>query len=218
MISDWVHDDRLTVCVDFRTLGGFLAVEPTRTLGEELGVTIDWLPLTAGVENYQGGTAGENADDPLAEYKVRRRRARERYFHREMERNCERLGISAERGSRTFDSGLAATGLLWVRKCGANPTGYVREVFELAFKRALSVEEPRNIEKVLEGCGVPRNGFAEYCESTGGAELESLQKLLADEGVFKSPGYLYKGERFLGREHLPLLRWYLGGREGPPPV
>lgn len=218
MISDWIEDEQLTVCVDFSDLGSFLAVEPTRTLGEDTAVHVDWLPLAVGVDSYPGQTRKADPDDPLAEYKARRGRAREQYYLRELERNCDLLDLSVTQASRKYDYTVARLGMLWVRKCKMDPGVYIREAFELAYRQDLTVDDPANIENLLDRCNIPANGFSEYCESAGPTELESLQTVLMDEGIFRSPGYLYKGECFLGREHLPLIRWYLSGQKGPPPV
>ena len=121
MISDWVNDEILTVCVNFGELAGYLAVEPTRVMSRDSSIRVDWLPLTTSLSGFSGKTPSEEADDPMAEYKARRRRARERYAWRELERDCDRLNLSVEQGSRSFDSTLAATGLLWVRKCQVEP-------------------------------------------------------------------------------------------------
>ena len=37
-------------------------------------------------------------------------------------------------------------------------------------------------------------------------------------GVFETPAYLVDGEVFLGRAHLPMVRWILSNRAGPPPI
>jgi len=218
MISDWIDDDVLTICVDMSGLPGYLAVDPTRAMADELGVEIQWLPLTSGLDRYSARTPNEDPDDPLAAYKARRRRARDRYARLELERNCQRLNLSIEQGSRLFDPAAAAIALLWARKCEQDPAIFVREVFEAGFRRGEPVEEPGAIKKLLAICNVPLDGFDEYRETVAGTELDSLQTLLIDTGAFISPAYLYKGERFLGREHLPLICWYLSGQKDPPPV
>lgn len=218
MISDWVDDEILTVCLNFSGLAGYLAVEPTRVLSRDLGIKVDWLPLTTSLNGYSSKTPSEEAEDPMAEYKARRRRARERYASRELERDCDRLNLSVEQGSRTFDSTLAATGLLWARKCQVDPVAYVHRVYESVYREVRDIDNIDAIEQLLVSCDIPHGGFADYCQSSAPTEIESLQTLLIDAGVFDSPAYLLKGERFHGRAHLPLIRWHLSGQDGPPPV
>jgi len=49
-------------------------------------------------------------------------------------------------------------------------------------------------------------------------KLVEIQGQLLEAGIFESPTFVFKGERFLGRQHLPLLSWMLQGRIGRPPV
>ena len=41
---------------------------------------------------------------------------------------------------------------------------------------------------------------------------------LAEAGVGGVPAYLTCGEVFLGRQHLPMIRWLLEGEKGPVPI
>lgn len=49
-------------------------------------------------------------------------------------------------------------------------------------------------------------------EQTGGASG------LREMGVFDVPAYLVEDDLFLGRQHLPMIRWLLTGRRGPAPI
>ena len=44
----------LIVYVDHKSPYAYLAVEPTYALGEELGIEIDWRPLTLDIPSYLG--------------------------------------------------------------------------------------------------------------------------------------------------------------------
>ena len=36
--------------------------------------------------------------------------------------------------------------------------------------------------------------------------------------MFGIPTYLVEGQMFMGRQHLPMIRWLLTGQEGPGPL
>ncbi|MBD3647513.1 MAG: hypothetical protein HUJ31_08705 [Pseudomonadales bacterium] len=218
-VSDWIDEQKLTVCIGPKGLPAWLAIDPTRSLEDELGIRFDWLPITTGLESLSASVPGAPAEnDPLAEYKARRRRAREKWARREFERSCERLALTEAEATRDYDVATAAMALLWVRKSGLDCGAFIREVFEGACCGNLNPEDPGTIEELLMVCEIPHRGFAEYCEADGPRELQELQGVFEELQVFSSPAYLYKGERFHGREHLPLIRWYLTGRVGSPPV
>ena len=44
----------LRVYIDFKSPFAYLAVEPTRSLAAELGITVDWLPFVVDIPSYLG--------------------------------------------------------------------------------------------------------------------------------------------------------------------
>ena len=60
-------------------------------------------------------------------------------------------------------------------------------------------------------------GFRTYLGGEGRREHDDLQAQLHGAGLFGVPTYVVDGEVLFGREHLPAVRWMLGGREGPAP-
>ena len=45
-----------------------------------------------------------------------------------------------------------------------------------------------------------------------------VARRLSEAGVFQTPAYLLGDEVFIGRQHLPLIRWRLEGERGPGPI
>ena len=217
-MTELLGGEGLTLLVDFNSLPTYLALGETRRMVDEVNVQVHWFPLVKASGNFLTGTARANENDPLAEYKARRARAKKQFSLRELQRNCERLGISVERGEREIDSTSAALGLLWLNKIRAKPEIfwlYAESVFSSTFRDAESVEDLDVIEKKLDQCSVVTTGFTEF---GSGDVLSKVQEEILEAGIFESPAYLYEGDRFQGRQHLPLLHWLIGGRKGPPPV
>ena len=50
----FVSDRPLIVYIDFKSPYAFVAVRPTRELAAELGIAIDWRPLTLDIPSYLG--------------------------------------------------------------------------------------------------------------------------------------------------------------------
>jgi len=195
-----LFEEHLTVCIDAANLSGFLALAPTLALIEASGVAVGWLPLTTGLDRLSARQPGLAADDPLAAYKARRAAAREAWAKRELERDCERLGISVELGERHFDARCAGMGLMFLNARGGDVPGYLERVYQCAYVDGKNVSTIATIATLLGDAD-----FEAYVESGGYEELESLQRRLLDSGVFSSPAYVVNGEVFQGRQHLPLL-------------
>ncbi len=206
----------LTVHIDFSGIDGFLCLAPTFKLIDELGIEVQWLPVSGIMNRVSGKQPEESAFDPLAEYKERRRKARFAFETRELQRNCERLGISEAQGTRTFDATCAHLGLLYLLSKNIDPRDYIEAVYHAVYVEDQNLEGEDAVSALLNSLGV-EPGFSTYLE-TGKEELEQLQQKLLDQGVFNSPAYLLDDQLFQGRQHLPLIRWHLEGGAGPAPV
>ncbi len=205
----------LTLCVDFNSLTTYLALTETRRLVDDMQVEVHFLPLVRAPHRF---SIPINNDDPLAGYKARRARARKMFADRELQRNCERLGISVDQGGIAFDPTHAAVGLLWLKQIQANAENYwhyTEAVFSAAFRGQKPMEDVSLIRDLLAQVHLSTTGFSDFVATNN---LRRIQEELLESGIFDSPAYHYEGERFQGRQHLPLLRWLMGGRQGPPPV
>ncbi len=203
----------LTVCIDFKNPHAWLAVPPTVALEDELGIDADWLPrLVRPIERPPPATADDDRG-------TRHRRIRAEYFARDVARYAAVHGLTIRGIHRAPDATLAAIGLLWARRAGpAVRRGYVARVFEPYWEEALDLEDAGAIAAALEASGADGEGFADYAAGEGRRELDALQETLAERGVIGVPAYLVEDEVFLGRAHLPMIRWVLTGRRGPPPI
>ncbi len=205
----------LTLCIDFNSLTTYLALGDTRKLVDDMQVEVHFLPLVRTPGSF---SIPINNDDPLAEYKARRARARKTFADGELQRNCERLGISVDQGGIAFDPTHAAVGLLWLKQIQANAENYwryIEAVFSDAFRGQKPMEDVSLIRDLLTQSHLSTTGFNDFVASNN---LRRIQEVLLESGIFDSPAYVYAGERFQGRQHLPLLRWLMGGRQGAPPV
>ncbi len=72
--------------------------------------------------------------------------------------------------------------------------------------------------RVIDAVGVDAGGFEAWSAERGPATVAALEEELRDRGMGGAPCYWIDGELFLGRQHLPMIRWILGGREGPGPI
>ena len=209
--------DQLTIHLDLSSLNGFLALEPTLDLVEEMVVPARWLPVSGILGRLSSQQPNAATDDPLAQYKARRASARSQFEQREHHRNCQRLGITEEQGARNFDAEQVHIGLLYVNQLDIDPRDYIRGVYQAVFVQDKSLQTPDEVAELLQVLGIDAAGIMDYLK-VGQAALSELQERLLEQGIFDSPAYLYRGERYHGRQHLPLLRWYVEGSKGTPPV
>lgn len=195
----------IELAFDFTSVASLLAVKPTRQLAAELGVPVTWLPFP---------TPSRPATPQRDEETVGERHARVRaeYVAQDAARYARAQSVALARDATGVDGTVANAGCLWANRHGVGE-GYVERVIYPFWANELDIEDASSIAAILAELGVP--GFDAHAL---GSELESHAAALAARGVFSVPTYLVAEQLFIGRAHLPMIRWLLGGRSGPGPL
>jgi 2-hydroxychromene-2-carboxylate isomerase len=204
--------DRLRVYVDFQDPGSFLALEPTRALTREFDLTLEWLPL-----QVRATASGSASDESGASESVgaRHRRVRQAYRQMNHERYALWRGLTLRLPDRDHDTAVAGMGLLWLSaRLPEAAHAYLERVFTGFFAGTLALDEPTQIVESLQQCGVDTAEFAAYSGEAGRSALNAVQTQALESGVIAAPCYQIGDEIFVGREHLPMIRWILAGRPG----
>ena len=213
--------ENLTVCIDFKSPNSYLAFTPTCALCKTLGVQVNWLPFLApGMKLRQVRT--EQSPGSINDGNsrgARHRHMRSEYRQRDLLRYAGNSGLSLAGMKRDIDSQLAALGLLW---CKQNSTcdikKYIETVFLDCWKLETDIANPAVIHEALLKAGAPVKGFEAFSADTGLAQLTGLHTELIECGVFDTPFYLLGGDRFLGRQHLPMIKWLLTDKQTRKPI
>ena len=187
----------LTVCVDFKSAGAYLAVQSTIAMARDAGIDLQWRiihtpalrePIDPGAKPDRGTlhkyTRGRYVVDDL-----------QRYAAHELD------GLhDAQR------SDFAGAGLLWVIDKQGDADAYITAVFARFWLQRENIDSVAAIGEVLAGLDIEVTGFAEFVDAAGTAQAQTQREDMAGQGVTFSPTYLLDGEPFQGRQHLPLLR------------
>ena len=235
-------DAKLTVCIDFKSPQAYLAMDPTYALADELELEVDWLPLLV------APMVKPEAVDENAERGSRHRSFRAEYAERDIQRYADLRGLVMKDIYRPpVDSSLAAIGMLWVKAHAPEYLrAYMDRVFDGHWKLDLDIEDVSTIARVVEEVGADSPSSAAYftgegrdvrgegrdargegrdvrgegrdAHGEGRDALETLQTSLREVGLFNVPGYRVDEEIFFGRQHLPMIRWLLTGKQGHVPI
>jgi 2-hydroxychromene-2-carboxylate isomerase len=211
-------DSSLIVYIDFKSPYAYLAKDPTYALEDQLGISIDWRPLTLDIPSYLG-SAKLGADGRVAESnRTPQQWSGVKYAYKDVRRYASLRGITTRGTVKIWDSSLAGIGMEWAKQQGrAVLRGYLDRTYERFWKRELDIEDPRVVEAVLVEAGADVRGFEAYHSGAGRARHEDVQWRIFNAGIFGVPSYVVDGELFFGREHLPRVRWLLSGKRGPAP-
>lgn len=205
----------LTVCVDLKIPQCFLALAPTIDLAIELGIAVDWQPVTV-APLVQPPVAG--AHD---ERGTRHRHIRAGYEADDLARYARARGLTIVNPYRDVDTSLAAMALTYL-KGQAGGDGVVAEFLTGLFTRfwadEMDAEDVAVMSSLLSGVGGDGTGFEAYVSSEGREAYDAQQAGLQSAGVFIAPTYVVDDELFVGRQHLPMIGWLLTDKAGPAPA
>jgi len=208
-----LDDSRLSVLLDLRQPLAYLALHPTIELAREEGLEINWLPIRVPPLNPP---SKERPDDDRG---LRHRRLRAQAIAREIETYANVQGLVLRDYYRDANPTAAYVGWLWLREQRRERLeDYLVEVFRAYWALELDPGDVSGISKVIEEFDADAAGFEVWAVDRGLASASALAEELSKRGIPGAPAYLIDGEVYLGRQHLPMIRWMLGGRVGPGPI
>ena len=194
----------IDLAFDFTSAASLLAFKPACTLADDLGVAIDWLPFPTQTR----APMRANDNEAVSERHLRVRAA---YVARDTTRYAKAQGIELNRDAQGVDSTLACAGCLWANRHGVG-RAYLEHTLLPFWAARLDIEDASAIAAVLADLGAP--DFADH----DAGELARHKAALEERGVFNVPTFLVGDQQFVGRQHLPMIRWLLTGQEGPGPL
>ena len=213
VVSDFFADSALTVALDLRQPAAYLALLPAAEFGRQVGVDIDWLPVV--VAPLKAPTAPAPDDDRS----VLHRRRRARALAREIEVYADVQGLVVRDYYRDPDPSAFNLAWLWVReRARARSFDFLSDAFARYWAGRFDPSDGASAERLVDEHGVDAAGFSAWRATDGPASAERVAAALAERGVARAPSYLVGDELFVGRQHLPMIRWILEGRRGRGPI
>ncbi len=208
----------LIVYIDIKSPYAFIAINPTLKLERELGLQFDWRPLTLDIASYLGSAEKKQGAVVSSTGRSKRTWAAIRYAYHDARRYAERQGLVLKGTEKIWDSSKANTAILWVCKNGRGKLpDFLRLVYGKFWRRELDIENLDVIKDCLRKCNVTVEGFDDFINGDGRALHDTLQAQLHPHSLYGVPSYVAEQEVFFGREHIPYLRWLLGGKKGAAP-
>tara|TARA_R110001592_G_scaffold336960_1_gene622805 strand:+ start:72994 stop:74094 length:1101 start_codon:yes stop_codon:yes gene_type:complete len=211
-------DNTLIAYIDFKSPYAYLAIEPTRRLGRELGITIDWRPFVLDIPSYLGSAKLDKSGGVAEASRSEDQWSGVKYAYYDCRRYANLYGMTIRGTVKIWDTDLAAAGMLWAKAQGEEILQrYIDGIYVPFWRRELDVENVDTIEQVLANAGAQLAGFKTFAGGEGGQRNREIQEAAFDQGIFGVPTYVIGDEKYFGREHLPRIRWQLAGAHGPAP-
>ena len=196
----------ILLALDFTSASSYLAIGPAVALSEEIGVDLLLQPFR--VPQVPAPTRVQN--ESMSE---RHQRIRAEYRSADLERYAEVQGIRLEIAPYGIDPTLAHGALLVANEHGVG-IEFARRVFREFWEGKLDIESSNEIRKVLKGLDVEFNPSMDLLH----AQLNVVRSKLEEQEIYSVPTFLVDGERFIGRQHFPMIRSILSGERSSPPI
>ena len=208
----------LIVYLDIKSPYAFIAKDPTYALADELGIEVDWRPLTLDIPSYLGSAKTDGKGKVLEQNRSPAQWQAVKYAYADAKRSARARDLVLKGTTKIWDSSLAGMGILWAKQQSQQIVrAYLDITYPRFWRRELDIEDPEVIVDLLTEAGAEVDGFLDYIEGPGRVAHDELQDALHPAGIFGVPTYVVKQELFFGREHLPLIKKLLSAPDGGAP-
>jgi len=197
----------LTAYLDLKSPYAYLALAPARALCAQHGVAIDWLPYVLDIPSYLGSARLDPATGAVLESARTESQWRKvRYAYMDVRRQANRAGLVIRGTQKIWSTELAAIALLYAKeRAPARVDAFLDATFAPFWRRELDAESESALAEKLREAGVDAEGFPAFAAGDGRARLAAVMTEAHERGVFGVPSFLWHGELFWGREHLPAI-------------
>jgi 2-hydroxychromene-2-carboxylate isomerase len=197
----------VTVYIDYKSPYAYLAKDPAYELERDFPVRLDWLPYVLDIPSFLGAARVDDSGRVIEDQRNAHQWRRVRYSYMDCRRQARKRGLIIRGPQKIWDSTLAACGMLYAKRHGAEVLRRYHDLtFERFWKRELDIEDGAVIGAVLAEAGADSADFQAYAVGEGRAEVEQVGRAAEAQGVFGVPSFVVDGELYWGREHLPDIR------------
>ena len=183
--------EELKLYFDYKSPFAYLAKDVAYELPERWSVALRWIPFILRIK-------GKGERSVYSEHKAR-------YSYMDARRWANRRGGFRIMGPlKVYDSRPALIGGLYAMREGFFRP-YTDRVYSRFFERALEIDQPDAIAKVIEEVGGSAPGYLGYLRGEGATQFEACQQEAADDHIFGVPLFVFRGEQFWGHDRIPLL-------------
>ena len=208
----------MIVYLDVKSPYAYLAKDPTRELERDFGISVDWRPFTLDIPSFLGSAKIHESGRVIEQNRTQSQWDAVRYAYMDTKRYARLRDIKIYGPRKIWDTSLVHIGWLWAAQHGRQALDrFLDVVYERFWTRELDVESVDAIESSMRQAAIPTTCFGSYSSDRGRELHDQLRADAVDRGVFGVPTFAVDEELFFGREHLPYIRWILGGRVGNAP-
>ena len=179
----------LTVYLDFKSPGAYLAMAPTLALADRLQLSIDWRPFRA----VERDVPKLGKEETVGESHRRVRAASQRAL---AIKYAAHQGIDLRFPNQPGETDLALGVLAKIER---DPTPFIHGAFNAYWHAHANLNDMAVVHALLRESGVAYQGSLAHARD----DLEAAQERAEEAGIVGAPAYVISEQIFVGREHLP---------------
>ena len=183
--------EELKLYFDYKSPFAYLAKDVAYGLPERFAVELRWIPFILRIK-------GKGERSIYSEYKAR-------YSYMDARRWANKRGGFRIMGPlKIYDSTPSLIGGLYAMREGFFRP-YTDRVYPRFFERALEIDQPDAVAKVIEEVGGSATGYLAYLRGEGAAQFDACQEEATADHIFGVPLFVFRGEQFWGHDRVALL-------------
>ena len=177
---------------DYKSPFAFLAKDPAFELPNRFAVHVRWIPFLLRIK-------GQGERSIYSEHKAR-------YSYMDARRWANKRGGFRIMGPlKVYNSEPALIGGLYAHREGFF-RAYTDVVFAQFFQRALEIDVPAEVARVIEQLGGSATAYLDYFHGAGATAFRACLDEAAADHIFGVPIFVFRGEPFWGHDRMGLLQ------------
>jgi len=183
--------EQVKLYFDYKSPFAYLAKDPAFDLPNRYAVEIRWIPFLLRIK-------GKGERSVYSEHKAR-------YSYMDARRWANKRGGFRIMGPlKVYNSEPALIGGLYAQREGFF-RAYTDLVFAQFFQRALEIDIPEAVAKVVETLGGNPSAYVDYLHNEGATAFRACLDEAAADHIFGVPIFVFRGEPFWGHDRMDLL-------------
>ena len=191
--------------VDIKSPYAYLALDPAIKIFDQLSLKWNLWPYTLDIADYLGSATVNSEGKIMSSDRTPHQWRRIKYSYMDCRRMANLQGKTILGTQKIWDSSLFSMAHLWIKeKSEKTLLPFLRESFQLFWKRELDIENERVILNLLDKFQLDSADFISW-KSNNQNCVTSLMDSALSMGIFGVPTFVFEEEIFWGSEKLALI-------------
>ena len=191
--------------IDIKSPYAYLALDPAIKMFDQLSLKWNLWPYTLDIADYLGSATVNSEGKIMSSDRTPHQWRRVKYSYMDCRRMANLQGKTILGTQKIWDSSLFSMTHLWIKeKSEKTLLPFLRESFQLFWKRELDIENERVILNLIDKFQLDSADFISWRSNNQNCVISLMDSALS-KGIFGVPTFVFEEEIFWGSEKLALI-------------